>query len=154
MHDQQKTKRMPAEYHPIIITPMTHEPIQKPTVDTTSQRRFINWANGVDCSQQRIHLTEARSLSGSALGGACGNTRRTGFGISSSEVSLSEVETSSSRSIETSFSRGKDRGSPTDLFNRPMYLAPGWPNRLTSCNFGPRIVLCDHRKSRIRIVSS
>ena len=126
----------------------------KNPVYTTSQRRFINRGNAVDCSQQRIHLTEAKSLPLSTSGAACGNTRRTGFGISSSQVSLSQVETSSSRSIKTIFSRGKDRGSPPDLYIRPMYLAPGRPNRLTSCNFGLRIVPCDHRKSRIRIVSS
>jgi len=82
IHDWWITKRKPVEYHPIIITPKTHEPIQKATVYTTSQRRFINRVNAVDRSQQTIYLTEARSLPALASGSACSNTRRTGFGIS------------------------------------------------------------------------
>jgi len=110
--------------------------------------------NAADCSQQKIRLTEARSLPPSASGAACCNLRWTGFGISSSQVSLSQVEKSWSRSTKTIFSQGMDCGSPLDLYNREMYLAPGQPKRLTSCNFGSRIVPCDHQKSRIRVVSS
>ena len=126
----------------------------KNPVYTTSQRRFINRVNAVDCSQQRIPLTEARSLPPLVSGKACSNTRWTRFGISSSQESVRQVETSSSHLIKTIFSRGKNRGSPRDLYIRLMYLAPRWPKRLTACNFGPQIVSCNHRKCRIRIVSS
>ena len=151
---QRKTKWKPAEYHPIRHTPKTHEPIRKPTVYTTSQRRFINRVNAVDCSQQRTHQTEARGQPPAESGAACGNTRRTGFGISPSQASFSIVEKSSSCTINTILSRGKERGSLQDLYNRPMNLTPGRPNRLTPINFGRQIVPCDHRKSRIWRVSS
>jgi hypothetical protein len=67
---------------------------------------------------------------------------------------LSQVETSLSRSIKTIFSRGKDRGSPPDLYIRQINLEPGGPYRLKSCSFHARIVPCDHQKSRVGIVSS
>jgi len=109
----------------------------KNPVYTTSQRRFINRVNAVDCSQQNKHQTEARSLPPSTSGTGCGNTRRTGFGISLSKVSFSQVETSSSRSIKTIFSWRKNSWSPAAVYIRTMYLAPRQPNWLTSCNFGP-----------------
>jgi len=126
----------------------------KNPVYTTSQRRFVNLVNAVDCSQQRIHLTEFRTLPPSASGATGGNTRMTGFSISLYPVSLNQVETFWSRSRRNIFFRLKNFGSPSDLYILLMYLVRGRPKILISCNIGPLIAACDHRKTRNRIVSS
>jgi hypothetical protein len=94
-------------------------------VYTTSQRRFINQVSAVDYNKQTTHRTEAGRLPPSGSGAACCNTRRTGFGISSSQVSLSQVATSMSRSIKTILSQGNDRGSPQDFISKKHFRLGG-----------------------------
>lgn len=140
------------EYEPIILTPMVHEPIDNPTVNTTNKWRFMNWVNVVNCSQQRIHLTETRSLPLLPLGIACGNM--TGFMSAASPECLNQVEISLFRLRKANFSRGKVCESPLDVYNWLMYVAPGQSNRLTACIFGPQIVPWDYWKPRISTISS
>jgi len=135
------------------MIPKIHEPIRKPTVYTTSQRRFINQVNAVHCSQRRTHWTESRSQSPSALDGAGGHTWRTRSGISCSQVSWSQVEKSLSSSTKTILSGTMDCAIPLNVYNWAMYLPPGQPSQLTSCNFGTQIVLSHHQISRHWIVS-
>jgi len=126
----------------------------KNPVYCTCQRRFINQVNAVDCSQHRIHLTESGSQHPSAWGLVWGNTRRARSRIPSSQVSLSQVGTSSLRSIKSMFCWGKNRARPPDLYLSPIYVAWGLHNRHTSRNYGPRIVTGVHRILTIRTVAS
>jgi len=128
--------------------------MQKRTVYTTCQRRFINEVNAVDCSQQRIQLTETRSLPPWAMHSTGSIIRRTAFKISSSQLSLSLVELSLSHPM-----RPVSPGVRTVKGHR-IYTICQWilhlarANGLTSCNIGPSIVASNLQISWFLILSS
>lgn len=128
---------------------MVYKPIANAMVNTTNNWRFLNWVNIANCSQQRIHQTETRSLPPMSLGIAYGNM--TGFMLATYQEHLDQVELSLFRLRKANFSRGKVCGSPLDVYNWLMYIAPGQSNRLRGYIIGSQIVQWDYSKHQSHV---